>query len=86
LAARWSGALLPLSRQAPHGGSRFWGRLEFGVPTALFKNDAIAWEADIGGSYDVSADGQGFVVNTVASDAPVEPIQVVLNWTAGLKR
>jgi dipeptidyl aminopeptidase/acylaminoacyl peptidase len=62
-------------------------RLEFGAPKALFRNPAIAWRADIGGgSYDVAPDGQSFVVNTVASDAPVEPIQVVLNWTAPLKR
>jgi len=61
---------------------------EFGAPTALFKNTAIDWKGSgrIAGSYDVSPDGQAFVVNTVASDAPVEPIQVVLNWTAGLKK
>jgi Tol biopolymer transport system component/predicted Ser/Thr protein kinase len=61
---------------------------ELGAPTALFKNTAIDWKGSgrIAGSYDVSPDGQAFVVNTVAADAPVEPIQVVLNWTAGLKR
>jgi hypothetical protein len=61
---------------------------EFGAPTALFKNTAIDWKGSgrIAGSYDVSPDGQAFVVNTIAADAPVEPIQVVLNWTAGLKR
>jgi eukaryotic-like serine/threonine-protein kinase len=62
--------------------------LEFGAPTPLFKNPAIVWKAsgNIAGSYDASPDGQTFVVNTVAADAPVEPIQVVLNWTAGAKR
>jgi len=61
---------------------------EFGAPTPLFKNPAIVWKAsgNIAASYDASPDGQTFVINTVAPEVPVEPIQVVLNWTAGLKR
>jgi Tol biopolymer transport system component len=61
---------------------------EFGPPTPLFKNTEIDWKGSgrIAGSYDVSPDGQAFVVNTVAADAPVEPIQIVLNWTAGSMR
>ena len=35
--------------------------------------------------YDVSTDGQRFLVNTPLADATV-PITVVLNWTAGLKK
>jgi serine/threonine protein kinase len=61
-------------------------RLQFGAPQALFRNTAIDWKGDIGGSYDVSPDGQTFIVNTIAPDAPVEPIQVVLNWPTGLKK
>ncbi|HEY8132938.1 MAG TPA: protein kinase, partial [Thermoanaerobaculia bacterium] len=32
--------------------------------------------------YDVSADGQRFVINTMVLDQPVSPIVVVLNWSA----
>ncbi|MBI3303706.1 MAG: hypothetical protein HYZ72_16700 [Deltaproteobacteria bacterium] len=36
--------------------------------------------------YDVTADGQRFLVNTLVEDRPAPPITVLLNWTAGLKR
>jgi Tol biopolymer transport system component/predicted Ser/Thr protein kinase len=36
--------------------------------------------------YDVSADGQRFLVNTYPEQATSAPITVVLNWTAGLKK
>jgi Tol biopolymer transport system component len=36
--------------------------------------------------YDVSADGQRFLINTAPEQAASAPITVVLNWTAGLKR
>jgi Tol biopolymer transport system component/tRNA A-37 threonylcarbamoyl transferase component Bud32 len=36
--------------------------------------------------YDVSPDGQRFLVATVPDQAVSEPITVVLNWTAGLKK
>ncbi|MGH9316914.1 MAG: protein kinase domain-containing protein, partial [Thermoanaerobaculia bacterium] len=37
-------------------------------------------------SYDVSADGQRFLVNTDVGEAASSPLTVVLNWTAELKR
>jgi hypothetical protein len=37
-------------------------------------------------SYDVSADGQRFLVNTAPVQTTAAPITVVLNWTAGLKK
>ena len=50
-----------------------------GVPQSLF-------EARVIGGYDVSMDGQRFLINqTVAEDAPA-PLTVVLNWTAGLPK
>jgi Tol biopolymer transport system component len=60
-----------------------------GVPHALFDPEIPG-----GGSaqfvfrYDVAPDGQRFLVNTEGQSlaAPVEPITVVLNWTAELKR
>jgi Tol biopolymer transport system component/predicted Ser/Thr protein kinase len=36
--------------------------------------------------YTVSPDGQRFLINTAPEQATVEPLTVVLNWTAGLKR
>jgi hypothetical protein len=36
--------------------------------------------------YDVSADGQRFLINTVPQQPSSSPITVVLNWTAGLQR
>ncbi len=36
--------------------------------------------------YDVSADGQRFLINSAPEQAASAPITVVLNWTAGLKK
>jgi Tol biopolymer transport system component len=36
--------------------------------------------------YDVTADGQHFLVNTVPGQASSAPITIVVNWTAGLKK
>jgi hypothetical protein len=38
-------------------------------------------------SYDVSADGQRFlIISTTGRDETSTPITVVLNWTTGLRR
>lgn len=37
-------------------------------------------------SYDVSSDGQRFLVNTPAEEATSAPITLVVNWTALLKK
>jgi len=37
-------------------------------------------------SYDVSADGQRFLINTAPDHTESAPITVVLNWAAGLKK
>jgi len=39
-----------------------------------------------GYQYDVSADGQRFLINAAPEQAASAPITVVLNWTAGLKK
>jgi Tol biopolymer transport system component len=39
-----------------------------------------------GYNYDVSADGQRFLVNTVMEQPPPTPITIVINWTAGLRK
>ena len=36
--------------------------------------------------YDVSADGQRFLVNTVVDETASTAITLVVNWTAGLKK
>ena len=48
--------------------------------------------ADVGGglgtnaNYDVTADGQRFIIASRSSDADNPPITVVVNWTAALQR
>jgi len=37
-------------------------------------------------SYDVSADGQRFLVNTEVADVASSPLSVVVDWTADLKK
>jgi serine/threonine protein kinase len=39
-----------------------------------------------GYQYDVTADGQRFLVNTLVEQKASSPITVVINWTAGLKK
>ena len=36
--------------------------------------------------YDVSADGQRFLVNTLVEETASAAITLVVNWTAGLKK
>jgi hypothetical protein len=36
--------------------------------------------------YDVSADGQRFLINAAPEQTAAAPITVVLNWTTGLKK
>ena len=64
-------------------------RFEAGIPHALFDSRMWSPNAVAVFRYDVTPDGQRFLVNTPrqgeAAAAP-EAITVVLNWTAGLKR
>ncbi|HTO76566.1 MAG TPA: protein kinase [Thermoanaerobaculia bacterium] len=57
--------------------------LEPGVPAALF--DART-RVQPGFRFDVSPDGQRFLVVTRGSDVEFSPIAVVVNWMEGLKR
>jgi serine/threonine protein kinase/Tol biopolymer transport system component len=57
-----------------------------GIPKALFQTMFIG---DRGGGfehYQVTADGQSFLINTPSAEGTDAPITVVLNWTAGLKK
>ncbi|HJZ96345.1 MAG TPA: protein kinase [Candidatus Solibacter sp.] len=63
-------------------------RFEAGVPHPLFDPRVFAQFAQITFRYDVTADGQKFVVDRQAQvEAPEsQSITVVLNWLAGLKK
>jgi len=58
------------------------GSFEVGVVKPLFETRA----GPAGYRYDVSADGQRFLINTLPGQTASAPITVILNWTAGLQR
>jgi Tol biopolymer transport system component len=60
--------------------------IEAGKPRTLFETRAIPPGPTISRSYDVTADGQRFLINTMLGDAEQRPITVVVNWQAGLGR
>lgn len=55
---------------------------EVGAVKPLFQTRATATRY----SYDVSADGQRFLINTTPEQAASAPITIVVNWTVGLKK
>jgi eukaryotic-like serine/threonine-protein kinase len=55
-----------------------------GIPKPLFRTNTSAYA---GSHFDVSADGKRFLIeNAASSSAAEEPITVVTNWQAGLKK
>ena len=56
----------------------------FGTPTALFATHAHP--GMLRNSYDVSADGQKFLINRALEDPATVPITVELNWTTALRK
>ena len=58
-------------------------RLEAGVPEPLFQTPITNVTLGLD-QYDVTGDGQRFLVLTPTGDARQTPITVVVNWTAGL--
>jgi len=56
---------------------------ENSVPRVLFESRI---KASAGHQYDVTPDGQRFLINADLADASSAPITLVLNWTAGVKR
>ena len=62
---------------------------EVGVAVPLFEAHVVNGPLNVTGfrqQYDVSRDGQRFLLNMPIEDAPSLPITVVVNWQAGLKR
>jgi hypothetical protein len=56
--------------------------LEIGYVRPLFGT----LPAQQGRDFDLTADGQRFVVNTLVKDKETSPLTLVVNWTADLKR
>jgi Tol biopolymer transport system component len=56
---------------------------EVGSVTPLFETHLVAGSRY---AYDVSADGQRFLINTFPEQTTSGPITVILNWAAGLKK
>jgi hypothetical protein len=61
------------------------GTFEAGTPRSLF-DSRILLILNASTSYDVTRDGQRFLMITPIEDTAPTPLTVVLNWTAGLKR
>ncbi|OFW39370.1 MAG: hypothetical protein A3J29_03005 [Acidobacteria bacterium RIFCSPLOWO2_12_FULL_67_14b] len=57
-----------------------------GVPRALFNVQAPEQTPPYPTDYAVTADGQRFLVNTVADQAERAPLTVILNWVSALKK
>ncbi len=53
-------------------------RIVVGTVRPLFQTSAES----VFSSYDVSSDGQRFLVNTPLADSKPQPLTLVLNWTA----
>jgi eukaryotic-like serine/threonine-protein kinase len=60
------------------------GTFEAGIPRALF--DLRINSTNGFSDFDVTADGQHFLVNTLVEQNARSPVTVVMNWTADLKR
>jgi Tol biopolymer transport system component len=58
---------------------------DHGSAKALFETTVDAVSAAATNRYDVSADGQRFLINTSIEDAVSSPITVVVKWLAGVK-
>jgi hypothetical protein len=60
------------------------GGLEPGEPVPLFVTrvgELVLLQSGYNQSYDISPDGQRFLMDTIAADANAPPITVILNWS-----
>ena len=64
------------------GGTEF----QFATPQPLFKTRTLDLEGGIYHEYDVTEDGQRFLIGTLIGDTKAAPPTVILNWLADLKR
>jgi dipeptidyl aminopeptidase/acylaminoacyl peptidase len=58
---------------------------EFATPKPLFKTHMLMWFGNYH-EYDVSPDGQRFLIGTLIGDSKAQPPTVILNWVAELKK
>jgi len=72
--------LSPRSAKAA-GGAEF----EFSAPKPLFKTRMLAWTTNFH-EFDVTTDGQRFLIGTLIGEPKAPPLTVILNWTTELKR
>jgi dipeptidyl aminopeptidase/acylaminoacyl peptidase len=56
----------------------------FQIPKVLFQTRVFPGVTSTRTSYVPSPDGRRFLINTKMGDPPLNPITVVLNWTAGV--
>jgi hypothetical protein len=59
---------------------------EFATPKPLFKTRMLSLEGLLYHEYDVSPDGQRFLIGTLIGETKAAPPTVFLNWTAALKK
>jgi hypothetical protein len=59
--------------------------IEVGQPVPLFKARTLS-RYGISHEYDVTADGQRFLIGTMVGDTSAPPPSVIVNWAAGLKK
>ena len=75
-----------------HSAQVAWARcialaiLQFAAPKPLFKTRTMSLEGAVFREYDVSPDGQRFLIGTLVADTKAAPPTVILNWTALLKK
>jgi eukaryotic-like serine/threonine-protein kinase len=70
-----------MSSSVKTGGTEF----EFAAPKPLFKTRMLSGVINFH-EYDVSPDGQRFLIGTLVGDTKAQPPTVILNWAADLKR
>ncbi len=70
-----------MSSAVKTGGAEF----QFSTPKPLFKTRMLAWVTNFH-EFDVTPDGQRFLIGTRIGEATAPPPTVILNWPAELKR
>ena len=62
------------------------GALEAGTPQKLFPLHTQGNVVNQPHNFEVAAHGQKFLVNTIVDDSDNAPLEVTLNWDAGLTK
>ena len=62
------------------------GALDAGAPQTLLSARTQGLVSTHPHNVEVAANGQKFLVNTIVGDSDNAPLEVTLNWTAGLKK